>query len=368
MNTKPIIFILIGLCCGLGCSPRHPIHQHAESYMVKRIDLRDVITQIGQVQPVFKVELKSEASGKIERIPIKEGQQVHKGDTILVIDPDRLRTQRQKNYLIGQQSKLNCDLSLRDLQNAQKLIATGIVSQNTIQDLQSRYEATNIDYKLKMLELKDVDDQLKKTIITAPIDGVITQLLVKEGEIAVSATSGFQGGTAIGTIADISNLEVITQVGEVDYIHLKQLQKAIIRLEAIEGVQTHGTISFIAMSANRKTNEELGTFEVRVSIDSLISGIAAGINVKVEFVIMEKKNVIAIPSRFVIKNGQTFNVQIIPSGNKKSIETRPIQIGVTDFRNYEILSGLYVGDIVVTENMESLYDKRTVAGSIKSNE
>lgn len=320
-------------------------------HTVGRVNLKDVISQTGEVQPVVKVELKSEASGKIEKVLVKEGQQLSKGDTIMVIDPKSLLTEKRKNSLSVRQAKLELELAKRDYQNAEKMLFTGTVPKKQVEDLKSRYESADIQYQLRALELEDVVDQLSKTVITAPMDGVITKLLVKEGEIAVSATSGFQGGTAIGTIADITNLEVITQIGEVDYIHLKQGQSVIIRPEAIEGIQTNGNISFLSMSAAKKEGEELGTFEVRVSIDSLIPGIAAGINVNVEFVIMEKNNVIGIPADYVIKEDSLSFVKTpATESGAESFVKKNVRLGATDYKNYEVISGINEGDVIILEN------------------
>lgn len=327
---------------------------YEERHTIGRTDLRDVISQTGVVQPVVNVELKSEASGKIEKIHVKEGQKVSKGDTILVIDPSRLRTQRQKLYLNLKKAKIDKEIAERNHANGQELIKSGSISARELQDLETQLDLASINYEQQRLELKDIADQLGKTIITAPMDGVITSLLVKEGEIAVSATSGFQSGTAIGTIADITQLEVITSIGEVDYVHLSKGQKVFIKPEAIEDASTSGTIQFISLSAKREGTDELGSFEVRVSVDSLMKGIAPGINVNVEFVILDKKNVLAVPCHFVEKKGKKQIVKVVRADKegKETINSVPIQTGATDYRHYEVLSGLNEGDIVYFRHSE----------------
>lgn len=350
LNIFWIIITAIFFSCNFNKKNKKQI-SYQEKYIVKKINLRDVIFQTGEVQPVIKVEIKSEASGKINKVFVREGQQLQKGDTILIIDPQSLLIANRKNNLYVHQAKLERDIARRDFQNSEKMIKTGTISTKLYEDLKTKFESADIQYQLRSLELKDVVDQLNKTVIMSPMNGVITNLFVKEGEIAVSATSGFQGGTAIGTIADITNLEVITQIGEVDYIHLKEEQSVIIRPEAVEGVQTHGTISFLSMSATKKNGNELGSFEVRVSIDSLIPGIAAGINVNVEFLILQKNYVIAIPINFISKNELEPTVQVVIQKNGlESIEIRKVKLGATDYKNQEILSGLNEGEIIVSNN------------------
>ncbi|KMQ52109.1 efflux transporter, RND family, MFP subunit [Chitinispirillum alkaliphilum] len=308
--------------------------------------LRDVISRTGLVQPVVNVDLQSEASGRIERVAVKEGQEVSRGDTIIVIDPSRLRTQREKLRLSIRRADLDRQKARRDYENAQQLQKTGSVSNRNVEDFRIAHELASINYQQQLLELKDIDEQLSKTVVTSPLDGVVTSLLVKEGEIAVSAVSGFQSGTAIGTIADISQLEVITSIGEVDYIHLRQGQNVIIRPEAIENTETNGSIRFISLSAQRRDMDELGSFEVRASIDSLIPGIAPGINVNVEFVILEKDVEVAVPYHFVRKSGERSFVRVVSRQTEDNTYTEEVEVqtGSTDYRNYEIVSGLSGGE------------------------
>jgi multidrug efflux pump subunit AcrA (membrane-fusion protein) len=196
-----------------------------------------------------------------------------------------------------------------------------------------------------MLELQDINDQLTETMVVSPMDGVLTNLLVEEGEIAVSATSGFQSGTSIGTVADISKLEVITQIGEVDYVHLSQGQKVLIKPLTIDSIHTSGTITFIALSAKKDENDELGEFEVWISVDSIIPGLAPGINVTVEFVIKEKKGVTGVPYHFIVNRGpKHFVLQRTPDG---TVKRTPVVVGETDYRHYEIVSGVSEGDTVI---------------------
>jgi HlyD family secretion protein len=331
------------LACAAGCGTKGKTEGAQERFTVTEVDLRDAISQTGEVRPIVKVEIKSEASGKIEKIFVKEGQALTKGEKILTIDPLRLRTRKKALDLAVAEAKIRMELAKRDLDNATALAATGTVSEKQMGDLKSEYDLKRIGYRKQMLELDDVNDQLRQTVVVSPMDGVLTNLDVEEGEIAVSATSGFQSGTSIGTVADISRLEVVTQVGEVDYIHLKKGQKVVIRPEAREGTQTQGTIDFISLTAKKSGDSELGTFEVRVS------GIAPGVNVNVEFVVLEKKGVLGVPYHFVKKDGPRSTVLIAEANGKRGETLRPqaVETGSTDYNHMEILSGVKKGDVVV---------------------
>lgn len=316
----------------------------SERYIIKKENLRDIITQTGVISPVVKIELKSEASGKIEKIFVKEGQEVSKGDTILIIDPYRLTTQKEKLELSIRKSELLYKAAERDFNNAMELVATGSIASKKIQDLEIARDLQEIDLKQQKLELADIIDQLGKTIIRSPIHGVLTSLLVKEGEIAVSATGGLSAGTSIGTIADIRKLEVITNIGEIDYVHLSKGQNVVIKPEAIEGSETKGTIDFIALSAKKDGNSDLSRFEVRVFVDSIIKGIAPGINVSVDFIVLDKKNILSVPYHFVKRIGKE---SFVTKKNGEKQQQIKIVTGITDYKFYEVISGINEGEEIV---------------------
>ncbi len=312
---------------------------------LERVDLLDVITQTGEVYPTVKIELRSEASGRVEKLYVNEGQMVNAGDTILFIDASRLQFRKQTLLLDLKKAQIQAQKSNRNWKQAQTLLTTGTISQKQLDDLKDDHELSELSYEQQKLDLKDLQDQLSKTVITAPMKGLLTTLGVEEGEIVVSATSGSQAGTSVATLADISRLEVRSQIGEVDYVNLSLGQKVKIKPEARQGDGTDGTITFISQSAKKVKDGELGTFEVRISVDSVIPGIVPGINVNVEFVLLEKKNVLGLPYAFVTRQDRGGKV-MVPGPDGKPQE-KSIKLGKTDYRYYEVLGGLQEGDEVL---------------------
>jgi HlyD family secretion protein len=300
--------------------------------VVRKVDLRDVISQSGEVQPVIKVELKSEASGKIDKVYVKEGERLKKGDRILKIDPTRLLTQKEKLDLAVKKARLNFALAKRDYDNAVKLFNMGQMPSKKLQDLKNECELKELSLKEKELELNDIVYQLSKTLIVAPMEGVLISLLVEEGEIAVSATSGFSGGTAIGTVADISQLEVVTQIGEVDYAKVRKDQVVQISMESDIHAKTSGKVSFVSLAAKKENNSNISSFEVRITIDSLIPALVPGVNVNVDFVVLEKKNVLGVAYSMVEKrkrSGREMYFVLRPAGTEvaEGVKDQPPEEG-----------------------------------------
>jgi len=346
MRTYVLLLVLI--VSVLSCSRDSKSKRgSAEQQVVGSVTLKDVISQTGVVEPVVKVDIKSEASGRIEKIYVQEGQRVSQGDTILKIDPRRLLTRKKKLDLSLQRARIELAIAKRDYENNLQLAGTGTVSKKVIEDSKSTYELKEIALAMEKLELEDILYQLEQTVVNAPMSGVLTSLAVEEGEIAVSATSGFQSGTDIGTVADVSQLEVVTQIGEVDYIHLQTGQAVEVIPAALENTKTTGTITFISLTAKMDSRTELSTFDVRIAIDSLIPGIVPGINVNVDFVLLEETVPVAVLYHFVEKTERGAFVLIKADGGEKAAKRKKITLGKTDYKYYEVLEGLRKGDTVL---------------------
>jgi multidrug efflux pump subunit AcrA (membrane-fusion protein) len=131
--------------------------------------LKDVVSQTGEVNSVTKVDIKSEASGKIEKVYVKEGQSIKRGDTILCIDPYRLNTQKQKLELSVREAMIEFKKSKRDFGDGTELYTSGSLSARKLFDLEMKCQLDSINLLRQRLELLDVKDQLSKTVIISPL-------------------------------------------------------------------------------------------------------------------------------------------------------------------------------------------------------
>jgi multidrug efflux pump subunit AcrA (membrane-fusion protein) len=121
-----------------------------------------------------------------------------------------------------------------------------------------------------------------------------------------------------------------------------------LRPEAFPTVQTSGKISFLAMNAKKTAEKELGAFEVRIAIDAVVPGILPGSNVSVDFLMLDKARVLAVPCHFVSEEKRAFFVDVLSSdqGGRTVRSHRQVELGATDFKYYEVLSGVAEGDVI----------------------
>ena len=342
-----IVFFCIVFSFLAGCGTKSPKkHRRPIVETVKRVDLKDVISNTGNLRSVVNIDLQSEASGRIDTILVNEGAKLKKGDVILKIDPERLKTRMEKLNLGLRKARIKQNAEKRKYENALKLSKYGKFSGNELDDLKDRYELAGIDLKEIKLELRDIKKELENTIIRSPMDGVLVDLFVEKGEIVVSATGGLSAGTRIGRIADISRLEIETEIGEIDYPKVKQGMPVDISMALDPSRTTTGKVSFLSLSAKKQSNSVVSNFKIRITVDSLLEGMVPGVNVNVDLVLVEKKDVLGVPYSMVKqkKTDDKIVYTVMMADEKKP---RRIKVGITDYKYYEVLQGLKEGDKVM---------------------
>src|SRR5439155_16710133 len=128
------------------------------------------------------------------------------------------------------------------------------------------FRASQNDYDQAAASLQSAQDDLDKCRYTSPMDGIVSSLNIKEGEMAVTGTMN-NPGTVLLSIADLSRMQVESEIDETDVVSVRVGQKAKIKVDAIPDTSFAGVVKEIANTAitrNRGTQEEVTNFTVKV--------------------------------------------------------------------------------------------------------
>ncbi len=196
---------------------------------------------------------------------------------------------------------------------------------------------------LAHLSLDEAQRQLDEATITAPFDGVVAMVLVKEGDIMPSPSMAPQ---AVVQLIDPGSLELVIEVDEIDIPLVRLGQEAVVTVDALQDVDIQGVIS----SVYPVPKEEGGVvlYSVRVNLDAPPNtGIKVGMSASAEIVAEKHDNVLMVPSRAVDKNdqGQT----VVKVMENEEIQERVVVVGLDDGLRTEIVSGLEEGETIVYE-------------------
>jgi HlyD family secretion protein len=355
---------------------------------VTRGDVARSVVATGKIQPITKVEVKSKASGIVEKLFVDINNKVTKGQQLAQLDQQEIEAQveAQRAQLAAaeanvstyeaniEQDKVNAsapDLPMykATLDRTTEMQHEGIVSRQALDDSNRDYLAAltkrdsskaqiGVDNaKLKQARaqvmqsqasLKQLEEQLSYTTIVAPMDGVILSRDVEIGDAVSSILVLGSTATLIMTEGDINEVYVQGKVDEADIAHVYLGQPARIKVESFRDRTFNGKVTKIAPLGVEKDN--VTTFEVRVSIDNPGGELKANMTANAEILLDEHKGVLTVPENAVIYDGQrNASVEIPDKKQKEGKRKVGVKVGISNGSVSEILSGLKEGDQVVLQ-------------------
>ncbi len=355
---------------------------------VQRGDVARSVVATGKIQPITKVEVKSKASGIVEKLYVDINNRVHKGQPLAQLDQQEILAQvdAQRAQLAAaeanvgtyeaniDQDKVNAsapDLPMykATLDRNLQMQKEGVVSRQALDDANRDYLAAltrrdaakaqvGVDIaKLKQARaqvlqseasLKQLEEQLSYTTIVAPMDGVILSRDVEIGDAVSSILVLGSTATLVMTEGDTSQVYVQGKVDEADIAHVYMAQPARIRVESFRDRVFSGKVTKIAPLGVEKDN--VTTFEVRVSIDNPGGELKANMTANAEILLDEHKNVLTVPENAITYDNQKNAYVNVPDRSQKD-GTRKVKVnvGLSNGSVTEIASGLKEGDQVVLQ-------------------
>jgi HlyD family secretion protein len=355
---------------------------------VTRGDVARSVVATGKIQPITKVEVKSKASGIVEKLYADINNQVHKGQELAQLDQQEIvaQVEAQRAQLSAaeanvatyeaniEQDKVNAnapDLPMykATLDRNKEMQKEGVVSRQALDDANKDYLAAltrrdnskaqiGVDTaRLKQARaqvqqaqagLKQLEEQLSYTTIVAPMDGVILSRDVEIGDAVSSILVLGSTATLVMTEGDINEVYVQGKVDEADIAHVYMAQPARIKVESFRDRVFNGKVTKIAPLGVEKDN--VTTFEVRVSIDNPGGELKANMTANAEIILDEHKNVLMVPESAVMYDNQkNASVEIPDKKQKEGKRKVPVKVGISNGSVTELLSGLMEGDQVVLQ-------------------
>jgi HlyD family secretion protein len=355
---------------------------------VERIDLAKAVVATGKIQPVTQVEIKSKASGIIQKLPVNVGDAVHKGQVICELDQnDLLPALRQQEaalhvaeaslktaqadydrYKVDAQGP-DLPFLKKDMERAQKLFSGGLIAQTARDDSEKNYQVAaqkqesaeanlgsakaaitraqaSLEQQQAVVAL--AEENLRNATIVSPIDGVV---LSRDSEIGTAVSSILLAGasaTLIMTIGDLNEVYVKGKADESDVGKIYLSQPARITVESFKDQKFEGHVTKISPLGAEKDN--VTTFEVRVSISNEKHILKALMTANAEILLEEHKHVLAIPEGAVVYNkDKTTAVQIPDPTAEKGFRKVSIVTGIGNGAKTEVLKGLTEGQQVILQ-------------------
>ena len=410
------LVVIIGILIGLkkaGVIGKEEGTKVTTEKAIKR-NIIETVNASGKVYPEVEVKVSPDISGEITELYVNEGDTVKKGQVLARIYADIYSTQRDQVAAGVNQAKaqlLNSQANMEGLKavldNAKavfdrqkKLVDDKVISRSEFEQAQQSYLSALSSYNaakegLKsgqaniqgaQAQLNKADKDMSRTVITAPMDGLISLMSVKKGERV--AGNSFNVGTEMMRISDMRSIEVRVDVGENDIPKVKIGDTAIVEVDAYTNRKFKGIVYKIA-NPNTGTTTTTSTTDVTnykvhirllpASYEDLITPkksfpFRPGMSASADIQTKTKSNVLSIALNAVTtrdKNGEKKDTKkddnnqndnavkstsadddieevVFVLQKDNTVKKIKVRTAVQDLNNIEILSGLKEGDEVVT--------------------
>ena len=410
---------------------------------VQRQDLATVVSASGEIKPKTYVNIGANAYGKITHLYVKEGDRVKKGQLLAQLEnvqssadvnANEASLQAAETDAIAadaglktsqadlQRAQADYDRNKLDWERAQSLFKDGLISKSDFDSRKNAWATADsglVQSQARVAQAKAqndsaakhvsqaranltrVTDVLQKTTYSAPYDGVVTNLPVREGESVVIGIQNALGSTLM-TIADMSVITAEVKVDETDIVNVHLGQPAEVTIDAIPKKIFHGAVSEIgdnaivrssgvSTSQQATASEEAKDFKVVVTLNDPPKDLRPGLSTTDKITTATRGNVLSLPIQaLTLRSKAQIEQQNNPPGsvhaaapmakevaskgkkeddiqgvfvirNKKAVFV-PVATGITGTTDIEVLDGLKDGDEVITGSYKVLRTLRPGSG------
>ena len=312
-----ILFLIIGSI--ISAKREQPVPITTEK--ATRRTIVETVSATGKIQPETEVKISPEVAGEIIELPVEDGKEVKKGDMLVKIRPDSYKALLEQQQAaistakaVSDQQKAAVAKADVDLKQAKDLFEKKLISQTEMTTAETTYDAAKAMYESGLHGIEGAQasssqarDQLSKTTIYSPLDGVVTVLNSKLGERVV-ATNQF-AGTEVMRVADLNHMQAVVDVNENDVVHVKLGDSATVSIDAYGDRQFKGAVEQIANTGKTTgtgTQEEVTNFEVKIRLDNHDMRLRPGLSCTAEIQTAMVKEVVSVPIQSVtIRTGDT---------------------------------------------------------------
>lgn len=324
--------------------------------------IRPTILASGVLAYLNEVNLTSEVVAKVTEILVAEGDKVEKGQLLLRLDPESYRNaiereeaSRRQGVISIERQRLALALAEKKLERGDQLFERKMIGQSEYDDLRNARDLTRVELKSSEEALRRADailgearEQLSKTDIRAPIDGVIVSLPIKVGETAIASTNAFAGAQLM-TLADTSSIQAELKVDEGDIAKISLGQAVDVYAAAFPDLAIKGKVSKIALAPTLELQGR--AYEVTALLDAPKDvALRSGLSARADIFLGDGGKLLAVPVEAVGTNvaedkKTTRYVWVDRDGVAAKVT---VETGISDDSWEQVTSGLKAGDRVIT--------------------
>lgn len=353
-----------------------------ETELVSEREIIESVSATGKIQPEVEIKISSEVSGEIIELPIKEGDQVKKGQLLVKVNPDLYTSSLNRSIAGLSNSRAFLDQAEAQLKEAKAnyernkiLFEKSVISKSEWDRIVAQYEnskasreAAYYSVQSASATVNEARETLGRTTIYSPVDGTISKLDAELGERVVGTQQ--MAGTEILRVSNLNNMEVEVDVNENDIIKVNVGDEANIEVDAYLKKQFKGVVTSIANSSSTATTaDQVTNFKVKVRILKesyldLLEGkpenytpFRPGLTATVDIITKRNEKAVAVPISAVVVKSDTLGNSSASKSDKRiesvfvkvdgKAKLKPIKTGIQDDSYIEVVEGISKGEEII---------------------
>ncbi|WP_076925847.1 efflux RND transporter periplasmic adaptor subunit [Pseudoalteromonas sp. EB27] len=361
MKKAIIITLAVGAFIALIVSKQISGDEKQAEVNIAQVELGDIADSImasGNLVFNTQVQLRSEVTGRVDKIFVQEGQGVKQGDMLMRLDTTAFESEVTRSKAILRATEIEIKHSRTRLTNLERqltrqkdLYDVGLGNQESYENIESARDLAKIDiesriesYNQAQASLQIAQDRLSKSVFRAPMSGLLASVNIKEGETVIAGTTNIIGSDLM-LVADPSAILAELRVDETDIASIKLNQKANIYAAAYPNKPFSGTVINIGTSAKNQAGSQGLSFKVKVLLDTTERQLYAGMSCRAEIATSIAENGLKLPIEAIHKEDDKTFVWRLNSDN--TVSKIAITVGISSDIEQAITDGLNEGDNIV---------------------
>ncbi len=320
------------------------------TFKAARIEFTDLLPVLGTVRGQFEVELKFEVNGVVKSLDFREGDLVKRGQPLSTLDDReaRLRLQYAQSKLDTAQAQLK--LAQKRLSVNERLYRIGAIILPKLEESQIEVEQAQTQVTTAQKEADLAKNELTKTVLNSPIEGVMGTREVEIGEYVTPQA-------VVGTVMDVNAVFVELGIIERDIERIRMGQRVKVTVDSVPNTPFEGRIDNLAPVIEGKSR----TLTAKVKVENTQGQLIPGMFARAEIAVFEKPDALVVPTSALRDSDGDGKFESVFVLQENRALLRPITLGYLTTDYAEISNGLEEGDQVVSEARGNLKEGSQVS-------
>lgn len=303
-SSKKKLFIFLGVLVVIAVFVVINLNKKGEKIKVQtekvtKGKITETVSGSAKIQPEVQVKISAKVSGQIMELAVKEGDLVKKGQFLCQLDQEGYQASVEQNQSNLAFAQAGFSKSKSEYDRYKSLFSDNLASESELELAKSSYEQAKATVEQADAYLRQARDNLAKTTIKAPMDGIVSQLNKKLGEMAMGSQFTLD---VIMVVADLAKMQAETEIDENDVIHVTLGDTSKISIDAFPDTTFNGVVTEIAHTGSTLgmgTQEEVTNFLVKVAMIEKPERLRPGMSSTVDIVTESLTDIIKVPIQCV---------------------------------------------------------------------